>query len=115
MFDEVASRWRAYPVSDLSAAFAAFVATPGVDAFALIRTIGLVGIGVPLRCCATHAGVVCSALATACVTCELWTTRAKVLASPSAASSDPATEAAFECVDAQRRQGASWRCRPADA
>ena len=41
------------------------MATPGVDAFASILTNGLLGTGVPLRCWATHAGVVLSEVATA--------------------------------------------------
>lgn len=79
---------------------AAVLATPGVDAFALIATNGLAGTGVPLTCAATQAGVVWSLLATGLTTAVLWTTRANVPASPCAASSDPASEAALEALTA---------------
>ncbi len=91
------SRW-AYPASAVSAVLAAVLATPAVDALALIDTNGLVGTGVPLTWAATQAGVVWSALATGLATVVLWTTRANVLASPWAASSEPASEAALEAL-----------------
>ena len=67
---------------------------------ALIDTNGLVGTGVPLTWAATQAGVVWSAFATGLTTVVLWTTRANVLASPWAASREPARDAALEALTA---------------
>ena len=103
---DTATNLRAYEVSAFSAELAACMATPGVDAFASILTNGLLGIGVPLRCWSTHAGVVFSEAATARVTWAIWTSRANVLASSSAAWSDPAKDAEFELstLNAARRE-----------
>ena len=89
---------RAYWSTDFRAAFAAVLATAGLEAFALIVTNGLVGTGVPLTWAAAHSGVVCSAPATALATWLLWTTRANVLANSWPASSEPARDAALDVL-----------------